>query len=103
MDHATDIHIPLLTEVIAGPPAELNATNRDQQLQQIRQDVYENVMQTLLAQVDLVLHQHLQDHLAVVLDNMADMLKVRVRASLEETTVKDAVAVEMMRFENSKK
>ena len=76
-----------------------------EQLRQIRQDIQENVMQTLLGQVDNVLHQHLQDHLAVILDNMADILKTRVRASLEQAlaeTVTQALAEEMAKFENAK-
>ncbi|MFJ9532977.1 hypothetical protein [Herbaspirillum sp. NPDC101396] len=76
-----------------------------EQLRQIRQDIQENVMQTLLGQVDSVLHQHLQDHLAVILDNMADILKTRVRASLEQAlaeTVTQALAEEMAKFENAK-
>jgi len=76
-----------------------------EQLRQLRQDIQENIMQTLLGQVDNVLHQHLQDHLAVILDNMADILKTRVRASLEQAlaeTVTQALAEEMAKFENAK-
>jgi len=76
-----------------------------EQLQQLRQEIQDNVMQTLLGHVDSVLHQHLQDHLAVILDNMADILKTRVRASLEQAlaqSVTQALAEEMAKFENSK-
>jgi len=106
MDPSSDHSIPLLTEVIAAPAAPAAGLPSQQQLQQIRQDVYENVMQNMLQQIDSVLHQHLQDHLAVILDNMADILKTHVRASLEQaltTTVEQALAEEMSKFETSKK
>lgn len=121
---SSDNNIPLLTEVISAPvatpapplmeqfaPAPGYATApghiapTPEQLQQISQDVRESVLQQLLGHVDTVLHQHLQDHLAVVLDNMADILKTRVRASLEqalEESVTQALAEEMAKFENSK-
>lgn len=116
MDNATYQNIPLLTEVIAIAPMS-NAAGPDtaliapvnppssEQLQQIRQDVLENVMQAMLREVDHVLHQHLQDHLAVVLDNMADILKTRVRASMEQAlvaTVEQALEQEIAKTKNSK-
>ncbi|ASU39925.1 hypothetical protein hmeg3_17610 [Herbaspirillum sp. meg3] len=76
-----------------------------EQLQQLRQEIQDNIMQKMLGQVDNVLHQHLQDHLAVILDNMADILKTRVRASLEQAlaeSVTQALAEEMAKFENAK-
>lgn len=76
-----------------------------EQLLQLRQEIEENLMQRLLGQVNDVMHQHLQDHLAVVLDNMADMLKSRVRTSLEQAlaeTVTRALTEEMAKFENAK-
>ena len=63
-------------------------------------------MQTVLGHIDSVLHEHLQDQLAIVLDNLADMLKVRVKASMEQAlvaSVAQAVAEEMAKFDNSKK
>lgn len=77
-----------------------------QQLAQIRQEIQDSVTQTVLGHVDSVLHEHLQDQLAVVLDNLADILKVRVKASMEQAlaaSVAQAVAEEMAKFENSKK
>jgi predicted lipid-binding transport protein (Tim44 family) len=130
MNPSTDNSIPLLTEVIAAataeptspmpavaaPPATSAApiaaaisssgTATAEQLRQIRQDIQEGVMQEMLKQVDNILHQHLQDHLAVVLDNIAEILKTRVRASLEKAlaeSVTQALAEEMARFENAKK
>jgi len=105
MDPSSDHSIPLLTEIITASTEPTAALPNEQQLQQIRQDVYENVMQDLLKQIDIVLHQHLQDHLAVILDNMADILKTRVRTSLEQalaTTVEQAVVAEISKFEKSK-
>lgn len=87
------------------PPQPFAPEPSAEQLRQLRQDIQENVMQTLLGQIDNVLHQHLQDHLAVILDNMADILKTRVRASLEQAlaeTVTQALAEEMAKFENAK-
>lgn len=77
----------------------------EEQLRHIRQEIQDNIMQKMLGQVDNVLHQHLQDHLAVILDNMADILKTRVRASLEQAlaeSVTQALAEEMAKFENAK-
>ncbi|WP_050463118.1 hypothetical protein [Herbaspirillum autotrophicum] len=77
-----------------------------QQLEQMRLEIQESVMQTVLGHIDSVLHEHLQDQLAIVLDNLADMLKVRVKASMEQAlvaSVAQAVAEEMAKFDNSKK
>ena len=107
-DAASDADIPLLTEIIAASPTAVSTatTVSTQELQQIRQDVFENVMQSLLKELDPLLHEHLQDQLAVVLDNLAEILKNRVRVSLEQAltlTVEQALAAEMAKFENSKK
>ncbi|MBB3211304.1 hypothetical protein FHW67_000539 [Herbaspirillum sp. Sphag1AN] len=117
MDNSTYQNIPLLTDVIAVAPATgsaaLNgvvtapiAAPSSEQLEHLRQEVFENVMQAVLREVDQVLHQHLQDQLAVVLDNMADILKTRVRASMEQAlvaTVEQALAEEMAKIANAKK
>lgn len=69
-------------------------------------DIRENVLHTLLTQADTVLQQHLQDQLAIALDNVADILTQRVKQSLEQAladTVSRAVAEEMAKFEFSKK
>lgn len=131
-----DHSIPLLTEIIAAVPAAVPATASSAdvmpsaasssmsgfdnvapsvqpplvlsagQLLQLRQELEENLMQRLLGQVNDVLHQHLQDHLAVVLDNMADILKSRVRIGMEQAlaeTVTRALKDELAAFENAKK
>ncbi|THA38964.1 hypothetical protein E6R62_38360, partial [Streptomyces sp. A1136] len=49
------------------PPPAVAPEPSAEQLRQIRQDIQENVMQTLLGQVDSVLHQHLQDDREVIL------------------------------------
>jgi hypothetical protein len=125
MNPSADNSIPLLTEIIAtaapvsptvpiataSPASGALATTAtahatEEQLRHIRQDIQEGVMQEMLKQVDNILHQHLQDHLAVVLDNMAEILKTHVRAGLEKAlaeSVTQALAEEMARFENSKK
>lgn len=71
----------------------------------VEQEIRENVLQRLLAQADTVLQQHLQDQLAVVLDNLADILTQRVKDSLRQAlaeTVTQAVAEEMARYTSSK-
>lgn len=116
MDNSTYQNIPLLTDVIAVAPATGSTASNgvlpapigaasSEQLEHLRQEVFENVMQAVLREVDQVLHQHLQDQLAVVLDNMADILKTRVRASMEQAlvaTVEQALAEEMATIANAK-
>ncbi|WP_050468068.1 hypothetical protein [Herbaspirillum chlorophenolicum] len=82
---------------VASPSAE--------QYRQLEQEISENVLQNLLAQADSVLQQHLQDQMAVVLDNISDILTQRVKESLHQAlaeTVTRAVAEEMARFSSSK-
>ncbi|MBB5391826.1 MULTISPECIES: hypothetical protein [unclassified Herbaspirillum] len=133
MNH-DDNSIPLLTEVIplappqAGHPASAAAqpgafwqpsapaahqaqpapemaSPSAEQYRQWEQEISENVLQNLLAQADSVLQQHLQDQMAVVLDNISDILTQRVKESLRQAlaeTVTRAVAEEMARFSSSK-
>lgn len=116
MNH-DDNSIPLLTEVIpmAPPqvpvghqasPAPETASPAAEQYRQWQQEISENVLQNLLAQADSVLQQHLQDQMAVALDNISDILTQRVKESLRQAlteTVTRAVAEEMARFSSSKK
>lgn len=76
-----------------------------EQYQQWEHEIRENVLQSLLAQADTVLQQHLQDQMAVVLDNLSDILTQRIKDSLHAAlaeTVTRAVAEEMARFSSSK-
>jgi len=69
------------------------------------QEIRENVLQNLLAQADTVVRQHLQDQMAVALDNLGDVLTQRIKESLHQAlaeTVTRAVAEEMARFTSSK-
>ncbi|MCA1323244.1 hypothetical protein [Herbaspirillum sp. alder98] len=69
------------------------------------QEIRENVLQNLLAQADTVVQQHLQDQLAVAMDNLVDILTQRIKESLHQSlaeTVTRAVAEEMARFTSSK-
>jgi hypothetical protein len=53
-----------------------------------------------------VLHQHLQDQMALALDHLSDIVMQRVREGLSDAlaeTVERAVAEEMARFSSSKK
>ncbi|MBP0599207.1 hypothetical protein J8I26_13890 [Herbaspirillum sp. LeCh32-8] len=83
-----------------------NATPAAEQYRQWEQEIRENVLQSLLTQADTVLQQHLQDQMAVVLDNLSDILTQRVKDSLHAAlaeTVTRAVAEEMARFSSLKK
>ncbi|OWY30408.1 hypothetical protein [Herbaspirillum robiniae] len=85
----------------AVPPV----TPAAEQYRQWEQEIRENVLQNLLAQADTVLQQHLQDQMAVALDNLSDILTQRVKESLRTAlaeTVTRAVAEEMARFSSSK-
>lgn len=68
MNQTTDNTIPLLTDIIAAPAAAETPAPTVIQLQQIRQEIQEDLMQMLLVQVD----------------DMADILKTRMRASVEQ-------------------
>ncbi|MBV8623776.1 MAG: hypothetical protein JO174_09860 [Herbaspirillum sp.] len=70
------------------------------------QEIRENVLQSLLEQADTVLQQHLQDQMALALDNLATIVTQRIKENLHEAlaeTVTRAVAEEMARFASSKK
>ncbi|MFL9925511.1 hypothetical protein PQR62_14625 [Herbaspirillum lusitanum] len=99
--------LPSFQDNITQPaPAPIPPQPDAAQLGQIQQDIRENVLQNLLTHVDGVLQQHFQDHMAVVLDNMADILTQRIKFSLQqalEESVSRAVAEEMAKFEFSKK
>ena len=88
----------------AQPLPEVTSPSAEQ-YRQWEQEISENVLQNLLAQADSVLQQHLQDQMAVVLDNISDILTQRVKESLHQAlaeTVTRAVAEEMARFSSSK-
>ena len=116
MNH-DDNSIPLLTEVIPmAPPPQVPVGHQisaapdaaspvAEQYRQWQQEISENVLQHLLEQADSVLQQHLQDQMAVALDNISDILTQRVKESLRQAlteTVTRAVAEEMARFASSK-
>lgn len=85
-----------------APPLQVSTP---EQYRQWEQEIRENVLQSLLAQADTVLQQHLQDQMAVALDNLSDILTQRVKESLQKAlaeTVTRAVAEEMARFTSSK-
>lgn len=70
------------------------------------QEIRENVLQSLLEQADTVLQQHLQDQMALALDNLSTIVTQRIKENLREAlaeTVTRAVAEEMARFASSKK
>ncbi len=76
-----------------------------EQYRQWEQEIRENVLQSLLERVDTVLHQHLQDQMALALDHLSDIVMQRVREGLRDAlteTVERAVAEEMARFTSSK-
>ena len=69
------------------------------------QEIRENVLQSLLAQADTVVQQHLKNQLAVAMDNLGEILAQRIKDSLHQAlaeTVTRAVAEEMARFTSSK-
>ncbi|KAF1046236.1 MAG: hypothetical protein GAK35_01075 [Herbaspirillum frisingense] len=91
----------------AGPAqfAPAPVTPAAEQYRQWEQEISENVLQSLLEQADTVLQQHLQDQMAVALDNISDILVQRIKDSLQKAladTVTRAVAEEMARFASSK-
>ncbi|EIJ46627.1 hypothetical protein GWL_08670 [Herbaspirillum sp. GW103] len=76
-----------------------------EQYRQWEQEIRENVLQSLLERVDTVLHQHLQDQMALALDHLSEIVMQRVREGLRDAlteTVERAVAEEMARFTSSK-
>lgn len=94
---AASYQAPMAPPVPVSPSAE--------QYRQWEQEIRENVLQSLLAQVDTVLQQQLQDQMAVALDNISDVVTQRVKESLRQAlaeTVTRAVAEEMARFTSSK-
>ncbi|WP_443113424.1 hypothetical protein [Herbaspirillum seropedicae] len=101
---------PAATSYQATPPgapivAPLPVTPAAEQYRQWEQEIRENVLQSLLEQVDTVLQQQLQDQMALVLDNLSTVLTQRIKDSLHEAlaeTVTRAVAEEMARFASTK-
>jgi hypothetical protein len=94
---------PAPTQFPSGPAAVV--TPAAEQYRQWEQEIGENVLQSLLAQADTVLQQHLQDQMALAMDNLADILTQRIKESLRTAlaeTVTRAVAEEMARFSSSK-
>lgn len=93
---------PLHTGVAPDAPV----TPAAEQYRQWEQEIRENVLHTLLEQADTVVQQHLQDQLALAMDNMTTILTQRIKDSLHQAladTVTRAVAEEMARFASSKK
>ncbi|WP_343653614.1 hypothetical protein [Herbaspirillum sp.] len=91
----------------ASPPivAPVPVTPVAEQYHQWEQEIRENVLQSLLERVDTVLHQHLQDQMALALDHLSDIVMQRVKEGLHDAlaeTVERAVAEEMARFTSSK-
>ncbi len=85
--------------------APLPVTPAAEQYRQWEQEIRENVLQSLLEQVDTVLQQQLQNQMALVLDNLSTALTQRIKDSLHEAlaeTVTRAVAEEMARFTSAK-
>lgn len=92
--------------ILAAVPTPLPVTPAAEQYRQWEQEIRENVLQSLLERVDTVLHQHLQDQMALALDHLSDMVMQRVKEGLRDAlaeTVERAVAEEMARFASSKK
>lgn len=91
---------------MAAPSPPPPVTPAAEQYRQWEQEIRENVLQSLLERVDTVLHQHLQDQMALALDHLSDIVMQRVREGLRDAlaeTVERAVAEEMARFSSSKK
>ncbi|UIN22840.1 hypothetical protein [Herbaspirillum frisingense] len=91
---------------MAPPSPPPPVTPAAEQYRQWEQEIRENVLQSLLERVDTVLHQHLQDQMALALDHLSDIVMQRVREGLRDAlaeTVERAVAEEMARFSSSKK
>ena len=91
--------------MMAPMPAAAPVTPGAEQYRQWEQEIRENVLQSLLERVDTVLHQHLQDQMALALDHLSDIVMQRVREGLRDAlteTVERAVAEEMARFTSSK-
>ncbi len=91
--------------VLTPMPPVTPVTPAAEQYRQWEQEIRENVLQSLLERVDTVLHQHLQDQMALALDHLSDIVMQRVREGLRDAlteTVERAVAEEMARFTSSK-
>jgi len=92
---------PVMTPMSPVTPV----TPAAEQYRQWEQEIRENVLQSLLERVDTVLHQHLQDQMALALDHLSDIVMQRVREGLRDAlteTVERAVAEELARFTSSK-
>ncbi|BEV14558.1 DUF4813 domain-containing protein [Herbaspirillum sp. DW155] len=102
---AATYQAPATAPLMASMPAIAPVTPAAEQYRQWEQEIRENVLQSLLERVDTVLHQHLQDQMALALDHLSDIVMQRVKEGLRDAlteTVERAVAEEMARFTSSK-
>jgi hypothetical protein len=117
MNHPTpDAGIPVLTEIIPTPPAEVlreefvppptPAPSEIERWDELEREVREAVLKQLLERIDLVLEQRVRDSLADVLQTAVDGLAVEIRSGLRESlreTVSRAVTQEISRLQAAKK
>lgn len=92
MNQHNDLHIPLLTEMLAPAPNPLSLSTASMNAapesainwQQLTQDIHEQVLQQLLQQVDALLQQQIAEQMTLACERISAQLSRHIKHNLEQ-------------------